>query len=210
MMRCIADPAADLDPSMAKDWPEWMPLGPAQADPFIRLKLGVWLLNDQNQAASAIISAAKAPRVRLAFLPISDAMRLMSLAAAWIGAPSIVGRVRRTDVVAARTALGEDAFAFAFHAALLPRPTHGLMSAIGVVELPTQPAALLRCGAAMFGRAMGCIPHTLQERLRLRHPASIWKAVADACLNDGAGEDAFRAMRRLIRTRMPAWSHWFN
>lgn len=210
MMRCIVDPAADLDPSMAKDWPEWMPLGPARTDPFIRAKLGHWLLNDQNEAASAIIPAAKAPRVRLAFLPISDAVRLMSLAAAWIGAPSIVGRVRRTDVVAARTALGEDAFAFAFQAALLPRPTVGLMSAIDALEPPSQPAALLRCGAAMFGRAIGCIPRMLQARLRLRRPASIWTAVADACLDDGTGEDAFAAMRRLIRTRMPAWSHWFN
>lgn len=210
MMRCIVDPAADLDPSMAKDWPKWMPLRAAQADPFIRVKLGRWLLNDQSEAASAIIPAAEAPRVRLAFLPIPDAMRLMRLAAAWIGAPSIVGRVRRTDVVAARNELGEDAFAFAFQAALLPRPTVQLMSAIGACELPTEPAALLRCGAAMFGRAIGCIPHMLQARLRLRRPASIWTAVADACLDDRTGEDAFAAMCRLIRTRMPAWSHWFD
>ncbi|WFU14890.1 hypothetical protein [Bradyrhizobium sp. CB3481] len=210
MMRCIADPAADLDETMARNWPEWLPLGVAQVDPFIRVKLGSWLLHDRNDAASAIISAGHAARVRLALLPASDAVRLVGFAAAWAGMPSLVGLVRQVDLVVARSLLGEEAFAFAFQAALLPRPTVELMSAVGTSELPTEPAALLRCGAAMFGLAMGGVPEPMQARLRLRRPASIWMAAADACRDDSVGEDAFRAMRRLIRKTMPTWSHWFN
>ncbi|WP_076862065.1 hypothetical protein [Bradyrhizobium mercantei] len=210
MMRCIADPAADFDDAIAKDWPEWLPRDPARADSFIRMRLGSRLLRDQDRGASAIISAGHAPRTRLAFLPVSDAVRLMCLAAAWTGVPSLVGQLRNADVVAARSVLGEDAFAFAFDAALLPRPTAGLMSAIGASKLPTGPAELLHCAAAMFGLAMGCIPHALQVRLRLRSPASIWTVSANACRNDSAGEDAFHAMRRLVRKRMAPWSHWFD
>ncbi|WP_420969591.1 hypothetical protein [Bradyrhizobium sp. B120] len=210
MMRCIADPAADFDDGVAKEWPEWVPREPARADPFIRMRLGGRLLRDQSRGASAIISAGHAPRTRLAFLPASDAVRLMSLAAAWTGVPSLVGHLRNADIVAARSVLGEDAFAFAFHAALLPRPTAGLMSAIGASKLPTEPAKLLHCGATMFGLAMGCIPDALQVRLRLRSPALIWMVAANACRNDSAGEDAFHAIRRLIRKRMTLWSHWFD
>ncbi|WP_136626170.1 hypothetical protein [Bradyrhizobium macuxiense] len=210
MMRCIADPAADFDDAIAKDWPEWLPRDPARADSFIRMRLGSRLLRDQDRGASAIISAGHAPRTRLAFLPVSDAVRLMCLAAAWTGVPSLVGQLRNADVVAARSVLGEDAVAFAFDAALLPRPTAGLMSAIGASKLPTGPAELLHCAAAMFGLAMGCIPHALQVRLRLRSPASIWTVAANACRNGSAGEDAFHAMRRLVRKRMAPWSHWFD
>jgi len=209
-MRCIADPAAGFDHAVMKDWPEWLPREPAREDSFIRMRLGSRLVRDQSSWASAIISAGHAPRTRLAFLPASDAVRLMCLAAAWTGVPSLVGQLRNADVIAARSVLGEDAFAFAFHAALLPRPTAGLMSAIGASKLPTEPAELLHCGAAMFGLAMGCIPDALQVRLRLRSPASIWIMAANACRNDSAGEDAFHAMRRLVRNRMPLWSHWFD
>lgn len=210
MMRCIADPAADFDDAIAKDWPEWLPREPARTDLFIRMRLGSRLLRDQDRGASAIISAGYSPRTRLAFLPASDAVRLMCLAAAWTGVPSLIGQLRKADVIAVRSVLGEDAFAFAFHAALLPRPTAALMSAIGASNLPNGPPELLRCGAAMFGLAMGRIPDALQVRLRLRSPASVWTAAANACRNESAGEDAFHAMRRLIRKRMALWSHWFD
>ncbi|WP_074448582.1 hypothetical protein [Bradyrhizobium yuanmingense] len=210
MMRCIADPAADFDDAIVKDWPEWLPRESARTDSFIRMRLGSQLLRDQDREASVIISAGQAPRTRLAFLPVSDAVRLMCLAAAWTGAPSLVSQLRSADVVAARSVLGEDAFAFAFQAALLPRPTAALMSAIGASELPNGPAELLHCGAVMFGLAMGCIPDALQVRLRLRSPGSIWTLVANACRNDSAGEDAFHAMRRLVRNRMALWSRWFD
>ncbi|WP_445222838.1 hypothetical protein ACKWRH_45655 (plasmid) [Bradyrhizobium sp. Pa8] len=210
MMRCIVDPAADLDVTMASDLPEWIPLDLVQADPFIRVKLGRWLLTAQTKDAPAIVSASHAPRARLAFLPAPDAVRLMSLAGVWTGVPSLTRFVRKADVVAARTILGAGAFAFASHATLLPRPTVALMSAIGASEMPTAPNVLLQCGATMFGLAMGDIPQVLLTRLRLRYPAPIWMAVADACRNDGAGDDAFRAMRRLLRMTMPTWSHWFN
>ncbi|MDK1389335.1 hypothetical protein QN219_23470 [Sinorhizobium sp. 7-81] len=210
MMRCIADPAADLDIVIASDWPDWMPLGTALADPYIRVKLGRWLLRGQYTAPSAIISASDAQRVRFALLPAPDAVRLMCLAGAWTGVSSLLGLLRNVDVEAARAVLGEEAVAFASHAVLLPRPTVELMSAIGASEMPTEPRALLHCGAAMFGLAIGGIPPVLRARLRLRRPASIWMAAADACRNDSAGEDAFRAMRRLVRKSMPTWSHWFN
>ncbi|MGY4403849.1 hypothetical protein [Bradyrhizobium sp. USDA 3315] len=210
MMRCIADPAADLDDALATSWPEWIPIDFAQSDPFIRIKLGRWLLRGQSSEASAIILAGNAPRIRLAFLPAPDATRLICLAGAWIGASSLIGLVRTADVVAARAVLGEEAFAFASHAALLPRPTVELMSAISASEMPTAPRAFLDRGAAMFGLAIGAIPHGLGARLRLRRPAAIWMVVADACRDDTVGEDAFRAMRRLIRKEMPTWSHWFN
>ncbi|MGY4319186.1 hypothetical protein [Bradyrhizobium sp. JR3.5] len=210
MMRCIADPAADFDDTIATGWPEWMPLNLAQSDPFIRVKLGRWLLRGQSSEASAIISAGNAPRIRLAFLPAKDATRLICLAGAWAGASSLVGLLRTADVVAARAVLGEEAFAFASHAALLPRPTVELMSAISASEMPTAPRAFLYRGAAMFGLAIGAIPHGLRARLRLRRPAAIWMVVADACRDDSVGEDAFRATRRLVRKEMPTWSHWFN
>ncbi|MDK1482733.1 hypothetical protein, partial [Sinorhizobium sp. 6-117] len=211
-MRCIADPAADLDIAIASDWPDWMPLGTATlgtalADPFIRVKLGRWLLREQCTAPSAIISASDAQRARLALLPAPDAVRLMCLAGAWIGVPSLLGLLRNVDVEAARAILGEEAVAFASHAALLPRPTVELMSALGASKTPSEPGALLHCGAAMFGLAIGGIPPMLRARLRLRRPASIWMTAADACRNDTAGEDAFRAMRRLVRKSMPTWSH---
>lgn len=210
MMRCIADPATDLDDALATGWPEWIPINVAQSDPFIRIKLGRWLLRGQSSEAYAIISASNAPRIRLAFLPASDATRLICLAGAWTGASSLIGLVRTADVVAARAVLGEEAFTFASHAALLPRPTVELMSAISASEMPTAPRAFLYRGAAMFGLAIGAIPHGLRARLRLRRPAAIWMVVADASRDDGAGEDAFRAMRRLVRKEMPTWSHWFS
>lgn len=209
-MRCILDPCVDLDHAMAKGWPKWMPLALAQADPYVRVKLGRWLLNDHNGGGAAIVSASNAARIRLAFLPVSDAVHLMRFGAAWAGYPTITGHLLRKDIVAARGALGEGAFAFAFEAALMPRPTVELLSAIGASDLPSEPNALLRCGATMFGLAMGSMPDALQLRLRLRHPASIWRVAADASLADSVGEDAFRALRRLIRKAMPKWSHWFN
>ncbi|WP_456632757.1 hypothetical protein [Bradyrhizobium sp. USDA 10063] len=123
---------------------------------------------------------------------------------------SLTGLVRTADVAAARAVLGKEAFAFAAHAALLPRPTLELMSAISTSEMPTAPDAFLHRGAAMFGLAIGAVPHGLRTRLRLRRPAAIWMVAADACRYDNAGEDAFRAMRRLVRKKMPTWSHWFN
>ncbi|MGY3614220.1 hypothetical protein ACVJGD_000416 [Bradyrhizobium sp. USDA 10063] len=210
MMRCIADPAADFDDTRATDWPEWMPLHLAQSDPFIRVKLGRWLIRGQGGEAAAIISAGNAPRTRLAFLPTPDAARLICLAGAWTGVSSLTGLVRTADVAAARAVLGKEAFAFAAHAALLPRPTLELMSAISTSEMPTAPDAFLHRGAAMFGLAIGAVPHGLRTRLRLRRPAAIWMVAADACRYDNAGEDAFRAMRRLVRKKMPTWSHWFN
>ncbi|WP_135167526.1 hypothetical protein [Bradyrhizobium sp. LVM 105] len=210
MMRCIADPASDLDDALATGWPEWIPIDLAQSDPFIRVKLGRWLLRGQSSEASAIISAGNAPRIRLAFVPARDATRLIRLAGAWIGASSLIALLRTADVAAARAVLGEEAFAFASHAALLPRPTVELMSAISASGMPTAPRAFLDRGAAMFGLAIGAIPHSLRAQLRLRRPAAIWMMVADTCRDDGVGEDAFRAMRRLVRKEMPIWSHWFN
>lgn len=210
MMRCIADPAADFDDTIAIDWPEWMPLDLAQSDPFIRVKLGRWLLRGQGGEASAIISAGNAPRSRLAFLPTPDAARLICFAGAWTGVSSLIGLLRTADVLAARAVLGEEALAFVSHAALLPRPTAELMSAVSASEMPAGPNAFLYRGAAMFGLAIGAIPHGLRARLRLRRPAAIWMVVADACRDDSAGEDAFRAMRRLAGKKMPTWSHWFN
>lgn len=210
VMCCIADPAADLDFTMAHGWPEWMPLDTAHTDPFIRVKLGHWLLRGQVDEPSAIISAGAARRSRLAFLPAPDAVRLMRLAGAWVGAFGLTGLLRTTDIAAVRAALGEEAVAFASQAALMPRPTAELMSALGASDIPSAPSALLQCGAAMFGLAIGGIPQMLRARLGLRRPAPIWAAVVDACRDDNANEDAFHAMRRLVRKRMPTWSHWFS
>lgn len=210
VMYGIADPAADLDFTMAHGWPEWMPLDSAQTDPFTRVKLGRWLLRGQSDEPSAIILAGAARRSRLAFLPAPDAVRLMRLAGAWLGASSLTRLLRTTDIVAARADLGEEAVAFASQAALLPRPTAELMSALGASDIPSAPSALLQCGAAMFGLAIGGIPQMLRTRLGLRRPAPIWAAAVDKCRDDNAGEDAFYATRRLIRKRMPTWSHWFS
>lgn len=207
---CIADPAADLDFTVAHGWPEWMPLDNVQADPFARLKLGRWLLRGQTDEPSAIICAAAAPRSRLSFLPAPDAVRLMSLAGAWVGAPGLTGLLRTTDIAEVRAALGEEAVAFASQAALLPRPTPKLMSALGASDIAAAPSALLQCGAAMFGLAIGGIPQMLRTRLGLRRPAPIWATAVENCRDDNAGEDAFHAMRRLVRRRMPIWSHWFS
>ncbi|WP_164748397.1 MULTISPECIES: hypothetical protein [unclassified Mesorhizobium] len=207
---CIADPAADLDFTMAHGWPKWMPLDIAQTDPFSRVRLGRWLLRGQSDEPSAIISAGAARRSRLAFLPAPDAVCLMRLAGAWVGASGLTGLIRTADITAVRAALGEEAVAFARQAALLPRPTAELMSAIGASDIPSAPSALLQCGAAMFGLAIGSIPQMLRTRLSLRRPASIWAAVVDTCREDNAGEDAFNAIQRLIRKRMPIWSHWFS
>ncbi|WP_353642785.1 hypothetical protein [Mesorhizobium sp. WSM2239] len=210
VMCCIADPAADLDFTMAHGWPEWMPLDEVLTDPFTRVKLGRWLLRGQTDEPSAIISAGAAPRSRLAFLPAPDAERLMRLAGAWVGAPGIAGLLRTTDISAVRAALGEEAVAFASQAALLPRPTTKLMSALGASDIPSAPGALLQCGAAMFGLAIGGIPQMLRTRLGLRRPAPIWATAVENCGDDNAGEDAFHAMRRLVRKKMPTWSHWFS
>ncbi|MER8982433.1 hypothetical protein [Mesorhizobium sp. M0870] len=210
VMCCIADPAADLDFTIAHGWPEWMPLDIALAEPFTRIKLGRWLLRGQSDQPSAIISACAARRSRLAFLPGQDAVRLMRLAGAWVGASGLTGLIRTSDIAAVRAALGEEAVAFAPQAALLPRPTAALMSAIGACDIPTAPSALLHCGAAIFGLAIGGIPQMLRTRLRLRRPAPLWAAAVDACRDDSAGEDAFNAMRRLVRKRIPKWSHWFS
>ncbi|GLS33041.1 hypothetical protein SAMN04488498_14612 [Mesorhizobium albiziae] len=207
---CIADPAADIDSTMAHSWPEWMPLDIAQADPFTRVRLGRWLLREQSEEPSTIISAGATRRSRLAFLPSPDAMRLMCLAGAWVGACGLTGLLRTTDIAAVRTVLGEEAVAFARQAVLLPRPTAALMSGIGASEIPSAPTALLHCGAAMFGLAVGGIPQTLRARLGLRRPAPIWTTAVDACRDDNTGEEAFCAMRRLVRKAMPTWSHWFN
>ncbi|MCP1876655.1 hypothetical protein J2S83_010127, partial [Bradyrhizobium japonicum] len=155
MVRCIADPAADFDNTIATDWPEWMPLEIAQSDPLIRVKLGRWLLRGQGGEASAIILAGNARRARLAFLPTPDAARLICLAGAWTGVSSLIGLLRTVDVVAARAVLGEEALAFVSHAALLPRPTAELMSAVNASEMPAGPRAFLYRGAVMFGLAIG-------------------------------------------------------
>lgn len=210
VMCCIADPAADLDFRIAHGWPEWMPLAVAETDPYIRVKLGRWLLRTQNDEPSSIISAAAARRSRLAFVPTPDAVRLMRLAGAWVGASGLRGLIRTRDIAEVRATLGEEAVAFASEAALLPRPTPELMSAIGAFDAPSVPSALVHCGAAMFGLAIGGIPRTLRTRLGLRRPAPIWAAAVETCRDTNIGEDAFNAMRRLIRKRVPAWSHWFN
>ncbi|RUV64387.1 MULTISPECIES: hypothetical protein [unclassified Mesorhizobium] len=210
VMCCIADPAADLDFTMAHGWPEWMPLDKVQTDPFTRIKLGGWLLRGQSDEPSAIIFAGAARRSRLAFLPAPDAVRLMRLAGAWVGASGLTGLLRTTDIAAARAALGEEAVTFASQAALLPRPTTKLMSALGASDIPPAPSALVQCGAAMFGLAIGDIPQMLRTRLGLRRPAPIWATAVENCRDDSAGEDAFHAMRRLVRKRMPTWSRWFN
>ncbi|MCO5966181.1 hypothetical protein [Sinorhizobium meliloti] len=210
VMCCIADPAADLDSTKAHGWPEWMPLDSAQSDPFTRVRLGRWLLRGQNDEPSAIIDAGAAPRSRLALLPSPDAVRLMRLAGAWVGAAGLTRLLRTTHIAAVRADLGEEAVAFAHEAALLPRPTAELMSAIRASDNPSAPSELLHCGAAMFGLAIGDIPQMLRTRLSVRCPAPIWAAVVETCRGDKAGEDAFYAIRRLVRKRMPAWSIWFS
>ncbi|WP_210267709.1 hypothetical protein [Sinorhizobium psoraleae] len=133
----------------------------------------------------------------------------MRLAGAWVGASGLTKLLRTSDIAAAGAALGEEAVAFARQAVLLPRPTAALMSEIGVSASPSA-AALLHCGAAMFGLAIGAIPQMLRARLGLRRPAPIWKTVVEACRDDTTGEEAFCAMRRLGRKTMVTWSHWFN
>ncbi|MBA1143897.1 MULTISPECIES: hypothetical protein [Mesorhizobium] len=207
---CIADPAADIDPTMALGWPEWMPLEMAQADPFTRVRLGRWLLRENSGQPSAIITACATRRSRLAFLPPPEAVRLMGLAGAWVGASGLTGLLRTSDIAAANSALGEEAVAFARQTVLLPRPTAALMSEIGASEIPCAPTALLHCGAAIFGLAIGAIPQMLRARLSLRRPAPLWNTVVGACRDDTMGEEAFCAMRRLARKTMITWSHWFN
>lgn len=211
MMRCIADPAASLDEAaLADDWQVWSLLRQAQADPFARLKLGKWLLSGQQQDVPAIIAASDMPRIRLAFLPTRDAVCLVHFAAAWLGMPGLVSLLRTKDIVNVRTTLGEDAYAFAFDATLQPRPSSKLVLAVGASDQPSEPAALLRCGAALFGLAMGPIPEGLQARLRLRNPGAVWLPAAESCCAADAGQDAFQAILRIIRMRLPTWSHWFN
>ncbi|ULJ74443.1 hypothetical protein [Rhizobium gallicum] len=207
---CIADPAADIDSTMVHGWPEGMPLDIAQADPFSRVRLGRWLLREESEQPSTIISAGAARRSRLAFLPAPDAVQLMRLAGVWVGASGPAGLLRTSDIAAVCAALGEEAVAFAPQAELLPRPTAALMSRIVASDISPAPTVLLHCGAAMFGLAIGAIPQMLRARLGLRRPAPIWTTAVEACRDDTTGEEAFCAMRRLARKTMATWSLWFS
>ncbi|MGY4568125.1 hypothetical protein ACVWY5_001195 [Bradyrhizobium sp. USDA 3256] len=139
--RCIAEPTVDPDVTIASDWLEWMPLDLVQDDPFICVTLGRWLFPGQSKDGSANVWASHAPRIRTAFPPVPDATRLVCLAGAWTGAPSLIGPLRKANVTAPSTVLGE-VFTFAAHVALLQRPSVELKSTIDTSATPIARSAV--------------------------------------------------------------------
>lgn len=207
----VADPLAGCDwsdePAELPGWPGAVPVAQALGHPSLRGQLGRWLL--PAPAAEPILEACRArPRTRLALLACDEAAWLTARAAAWLDAPRIAGLLQRSEVVQARAALGEDAYAFALGgAALLSRPTPALLDALPDAVDP------MRRGAALFGLALGSAPVPLLDRLRLRRPASLWAEVARHAGQDApepARDSALGALRRLARERGASWSGWLS
>jgi hypothetical protein len=222
LLHLLADPAADLDPTMVPDWPAWASLDAALADPWTRRKLGRWLTDPDPRATRQIVGCVAEPRARLALIPAADAVSLIALLGAWIEADRLSALLRPSDIEAVRSAIGGEAFAFALGPGrLLPRPSPLLAEALETASPSGEPLAserIMRRGACVFGLALGGLPPPLQQHLRLRRPAALWSEIVvygagrgdpDPLEPDPLGADAFSAIRRLARTASLPWSTWF-
>jgi hypothetical protein len=217
LVQLLADPAADLDAARVPGWPAWAPIDAALSDPWIRAKLGRWLVGPDGASAGEIIGCCAEPRVRLAIIPAADAVGLMALVGAWIDADRLAALLRRSDIDGVRAAIGAEAFDFALaHGRLLPRPSLALAAALEATLPLGEPVAfdrILRRGGRVFGIALGALPSGFATRLRLRRPAALWAEITAHCENRGEAaalaEDAFSAIRRVARAAALPWSTWF-
>ncbi|MEJ0017888.1 MAG: hypothetical protein WDN25_15225 [Acetobacteraceae bacterium] len=213
MFRFVADPAANAAGTTPAGWPDWAPIGSALAHPAIRGRLGRWWVGPQDDPA-ALVAAFAAPRARLLLIPTQDALDLVRRLGIWLDAPRLAGLIRRRDIDVVRTAIGDDGWDFATRrSGLLARPGLALAEAVDrAVPMPDpiDVDCLLRRGAVALGLAIGLAPASALVRLRLRQPLEVWAMLADHCRTDAAGDDAWLAVRRLIRDRAPEWLTWLN
>lgn len=206
-----ADPARDLDPAaLPSEWPEWAPLPAVLSRTEWRVPLGQWLCRELDTAWNAF---ADRPRARLALMPAADAVRLMVAIGGWRYNEWLRSLLRRADVAAVRTGLGEDLHdLISRRLVLLPRPDSALAAALSENEPAPETAfeAFAATGAAAFGLAIGAQPQAVVRRLAMRRPAARWAEVVRNAVSHPVGDAAFASVRRIAREVVPAWSALLN